>query len=118
MVRFGTQFAKYWVCVGPVQTISKFEKASSDVAELDEILAPAGAPMDQESITAEERYMFQKLGLKMKAYLEMGMRVAHRLAGCVDFDFDFDGTQLPLTFFSTLTFRTDMQLGMCGGGHD
>ena len=68
-------FLDFWVLGVPVQTISKFEKASSEVAELDEILAPAGAPTDQESITAEERYMFQKLGLKMKAYLEMGTRL-------------------------------------------
>lgn len=32
----------------------------------------AGAPIDREHLSDEERYMFQKLGLRMKAFLLLG----------------------------------------------
>ena len=48
------------------------ERAALEVAKLDLVLQPAEPPKDVESITEEERYMFRRLGSKMKQYLELG----------------------------------------------
>lgn len=35
-------------------------------------MLPAGPDHDQETITEEERVMFRRVGLRMKAYLPLG----------------------------------------------
>ncbi|ESQ33631.1 hypothetical protein EUTSA_v10006820mg [Eutrema salsugineum] len=49
-------------------------KAERSLAKVEEFLKPAEQRADQESITDEERFMFRKLGLKMKAFLLLGRR--------------------------------------------
>ncbi|CAA7012849.1 unnamed protein product [Microthlaspi erraticum] len=52
----------------------KLLKAERALAKVEECLKPAEQRGDQESITDEERFMFRKLGLKMKAFLLLGRR--------------------------------------------
>jgi hypothetical protein len=54
------------------QASQKKLKAESELAKLDSKMRLAGAPIDREHLSDEERYMFQKLGLRMKAYLLLG----------------------------------------------
>ncbi|CAA7028121.1 unnamed protein product [Microthlaspi erraticum] len=49
-------------------------KAERALAKVEESLKPSEARTDVEGITEEERFMFQKLGLKMKAFLLLGRR--------------------------------------------
>ncbi|ESQ47550.1 hypothetical protein EUTSA_v100202861mg, partial [Eutrema salsugineum] len=49
-------------------------KAERGLAKVEECLKPAEQRAGQESITDEERFMFRKLGLKMKAFLLLGRR--------------------------------------------
>ncbi|ESQ56151.1 hypothetical protein EUTSA_v10024373mg [Eutrema salsugineum] len=49
-------------------------KAERALAKVEESLKPAEQRTDFEGITDEERFMFQKLGLKMKAFLLLGRR--------------------------------------------
>jgi hypothetical protein len=55
-----------------VQAIQKKERAERELAKVEHFMNPADAPVDREHITEEERYMFRKLGLRMKAYLLVG----------------------------------------------
>ncbi|EOA18598.1 hypothetical protein CARUB_v10007170mg [Capsella rubella] len=52
----------------------KLLKAERALAKVEESLKPAEQRTDLEGITAEERFMFQKLGLRMKAFLLLGRR--------------------------------------------
>ncbi|CAN6999502.1 unnamed protein product [Brassica rapa subsp. trilocularis] len=52
----------------------KLLKAERGLAKVEECLHPAEQRADLESITDEERFMFRKLGLKMKAFLLLGRR--------------------------------------------
>ncbi|KAL1192709.1 CRM-domain containing factor CFM3A, chloroplastic/mitochondrial [Cardamine amara subsp. amara] len=49
-------------------------KAERCLAKVEECLKPAEQRADPESITDEERFMFRKLGLKMKSFLLLGRR--------------------------------------------
>lgn len=52
----------------------KLMKAENALSKVEEFLKPANRPADPESITDEERFMFRKLGLRMKAFLLLGRR--------------------------------------------
>ncbi|GAB2294573.1 Chloroplastic group IIA intron splicing facilitator CRS1, variant 2 [Dionaea muscipula] len=52
----------------------KLMKAENVLAKVEGFLNPADQQADPESITDEERFMFRKLGLRMKAYLLLGRR--------------------------------------------
>ncbi|KAL1200060.1 CRM-domain containing factor CFM3B [Cardamine amara subsp. amara] len=52
----------------------KLMKAERALAKVEEFLKPAEKRTDLEGITEEERFMFQKLGLRMKAFLLLGRR--------------------------------------------
>ncbi|XP_057536652.1 CRM-domain containing factor CFM3A, chloroplastic/mitochondrial-like isoform X2 [Amaranthus tricolor] len=52
----------------------KLLKAESTLSKVEEFLEPADKQLDPESITDEERFMFRKLGLRMKAFLLLGRR--------------------------------------------
>lgn len=47
-------------------------KAEHALAKVEEALTPAERQADLASITDEERFMFRKLGLRMKAFLLLG----------------------------------------------
>lgn len=47
-------------------------KAERALAKVEVFLKPAEQSSDPESITDEERFMFRKLGLRMKAFLLLG----------------------------------------------
>ncbi|KNA05326.1 hypothetical protein SOVF_191460 [Spinacia oleracea] len=52
----------------------KLLKAEKTLSKVEEFLRPADQQLDPESITDEERFMFRKLGLRMKAFLLLGRR--------------------------------------------
>lgn len=52
----------------------KLSKAQRVLAKVEESLKPMERTTDPESITEEERFMFRKLGLRMKAFLLLGRR--------------------------------------------
>lgn len=52
----------------------KLMKAERALAKVEQFLQPANRQADPESITNEERFMFRKLGLRMKAFLLLGRR--------------------------------------------
>ncbi|KAK7251613.1 hypothetical protein RIF29_34959 [Crotalaria pallida] len=52
----------------------KRDRAEKLLAKIEESMVPAGPDYDQETITDEERVMFRRVGLSMKAYLELGTR--------------------------------------------
>lgn len=52
----------------------KLMRAERALAKVEEFLKPAERSNDLESITDEERFMFRKLGLRMKAFLLLGRR--------------------------------------------
>lgn len=52
----------------------KKQKAEKDLAKLEVSLAPVEKPADQETLTNEEKFMFRKLGLRMKTFLMLGRR--------------------------------------------
>ncbi|KAH7301898.1 hypothetical protein KP509_23G047600 [Ceratopteris richardii] len=54
--------------------VEKKRKAEADLERLETIFAPADEPADVEFLTEEERYMFRRLGLKMKPFLLIGRR--------------------------------------------
>lgn len=49
-------------------------RAEKLLAKIEASMLPAGPDHDQETITDEERVMFRRVGLRMKAYLPMGIR--------------------------------------------
>ncbi|XP_050367599.1 CRM-domain containing factor CFM3A, chloroplastic/mitochondrial [Argentina anserina] len=52
----------------------KLMRAEQVLSKVEESLKPSKQQADPESITDEERFMFRKLGLKMKAFLLLGRR--------------------------------------------
>ncbi|XP_031256492.1 CRM-domain containing factor CFM3A, chloroplastic/mitochondrial-like [Pistacia vera] len=52
----------------------KLMKAERALSKVEEFLKPTERQADPESITDEERFMFRKLGLRMKAFLLLGRR--------------------------------------------
>nr|GLL30520.1 CRM-domain containing factor CFM3A, chloroplastic/mitochondrial isoform X1 [Ipomoea trifida] len=52
----------------------KLMKAERALSKVEETLKPLNQPADPNSITDEERFMFRKLGLRMKAFLLLGRR--------------------------------------------
>ncbi|KAF3456866.1 hypothetical protein FNV43_RR01520 [Rhamnella rubrinervis] len=52
----------------------KLTRAEKALSKVEECLKPAEQQADPESITDEERFMFRKLGLRMKAFLLLGRR--------------------------------------------
>lgn len=52
----------------------KLMKAERNLSKVEECLSPAERQSDPDSITDEERFMFRKLGLRMKAFLLLGRR--------------------------------------------
>lgn len=66
------------VCSCVVQTLEKMEKAELEVGKLEaQVEPPAPLPEEEEKETLSEevRYTYMRLGLKMKAYLEMGKQI-------------------------------------------
>ncbi|KAG8056531.1 hypothetical protein GUJ93_ZPchr0002g25712 [Zizania palustris] len=53
---------------------TKVTKAEIALAKVQEMLSPAELPTDLETITDEERFLFRRMGLKMKAFLMLGRR--------------------------------------------
>ncbi|XP_048329619.1 CRM-domain containing factor CFM3, chloroplastic/mitochondrial [Ziziphus jujuba] len=49
-------------------------RAERLLAKIEASMIPAGPDYDQETITDEERVMFRRVGLRMKAYLPLGIR--------------------------------------------
>lgn len=54
------------------QAERKLMRAEKALSKVEEFLKPAHTQADPESITDEERFMFRKLGLRMKAFLLLG----------------------------------------------
>ncbi|KAK9278398.1 hypothetical protein L1049_027963 [Liquidambar formosana] len=49
-------------------------RAERLLAKIEASMVPVGPDDDQETITDEERFMFRRVGLRMKAYLPLGIR--------------------------------------------
>lgn len=56
-----------------LQAKTKVAKAERALAKVQEFLSPAELPTDLETITDEERFLFRRIGLKMRAFLMLGM---------------------------------------------
>lgn len=54
------------------QALQKMERAKTELAKIDAKTNPGDAPLDKEHLSDGERYMYRKLGLKMKAFLLLG----------------------------------------------
>lgn len=54
------------------QAERKIMRAEKALMKVEESLKPSENTADPESITDEERFMFRKLGLRMKAFLLLG----------------------------------------------
>ncbi|KAL6655888.1 hypothetical protein ACP70R_006714 [Stipagrostis hirtigluma subsp. patula] len=52
----------------------KVAKAEKALAKVQEFLSPAELPTDLETVTDEERFLFRRIGLKMRAFLMLGRR--------------------------------------------
>lgn len=55
-----------------LQAREKVNKAEKALMKVQEFLSPAGLPTDLETVTDEERSLYRKIGLKMKAFLSLG----------------------------------------------
>lgn len=53
---------------------TKVAKAEKALAKVQEFLSPAELPTDLETVTDEERFLFRRIGLKMRAFLMLGRR--------------------------------------------
>ncbi|XP_065860724.1 CRM-domain containing factor CFM3, chloroplastic/mitochondrial [Euphorbia lathyris] len=53
---------------------AKKQRAERLLAKVEASMIPSGPDYDQETITDEERAMFRRVGLRMKAYLPIGIR--------------------------------------------
>jgi len=80
------------------QTTRKKKYAEDQLAKLDGQMKLADAPPVKEQITDEERYMFQKLGLRMRARLLLGMLTATVLTKCGELLLRFLKHRLPISF--------------------
>lgn len=54
------------------QAQAKKLKAEKLLAKIEASMVPSGPDYDQETITEEERILFRRIGLRMKAYLPLG----------------------------------------------
>jgi hypothetical protein len=54
------------------QAKTKVAKAEMALAKVQKYLSPAELPTDLETVTDEERFLFRRIGLKMKAFLMLG----------------------------------------------
>lgn len=54
------------------QAQAKKLRAERLLAKIETSMIPADPSDDQETITDEERFMFRRVGLRMKAYLPLG----------------------------------------------
>lgn len=54
------------------QAQAKKLRAERLLAKIEASMVPSGPDYDQETITDEERAMFRRVGLRMKAYLPLG----------------------------------------------
>ena len=54
------------------QSLKKKEKAEQDLLKVEAFMKPIERPTDVETITEEERYMYRKLGIRMKSTLLLG----------------------------------------------
>eukprot|EP01018_Ginkgo_biloba_P022767 Gb_18303 [translate_table: standard] len=54
--------------------LEKKIKVEKELDEVEKVLKPAEPPIDRETITEEERFMLRKLGLRMSAFLLLGIR--------------------------------------------
>lgn len=52
-------------------------RAEQALSKVEESLRPSKEQADPESISDEERFMFRKLGLRMKAFLLLGITFLH-----------------------------------------
>lgn len=55
------------------QAQAKKLRAEKLLSKIEASMVPAGPDYDQETIADEERVMFRRVGLRMKAYLPVGM---------------------------------------------
>lgn len=55
------------------QAERKLMRAERALVKVEQFLKPSEHQADPESITDEERFMFRKIGLRMKAFLLLGM---------------------------------------------
>lgn len=69
------------------QAERKLLKAEGALSKVEHYLKPADRQADPESITDEERFMFRKLGLRMKAFLLLG--ISHSTIVITVFPFRF-----------------------------
>ncbi|CAN6182069.1 unnamed protein product [Urochloa humidicola] len=53
---------------------TKIAKAERALAKVQEFLSPAELPTDLETVTDEERFLFRRIGLKMRAFFMLGRR--------------------------------------------
>jgi len=58
-----------------LQAKTKVAKAERALGKVQEFLSPAELPTDLETVTDEERFLFRRIGLKMRAFLMLGMTV-------------------------------------------
>lgn len=58
------------------QAERRLMRAERALAKVEESLYPADHTEDPESLTDEERFMFRKLGLRMKAFLLLGKQIS------------------------------------------
>jgi hypothetical protein len=65
-----------------LQAKTKVAKAERALAKVQEFLSPAELPTDLETVTDEERFLFRRIGLKMRAFLMLGMTDAFSLCSC------------------------------------
>lgn len=56
-----------------LQAKTKVAKAERALVKVQEFLSPAELPTDLETVTDEERFLFRRIGLKMRAFLMLGM---------------------------------------------
>lgn len=55
------------------QAKAKLKKTEKALRKVQEDLEPAELPMDLETLSDEERFLFRKIGLSMKPFLLLGM---------------------------------------------
>lgn len=101
-----------------IQAQAKKLKAERLLAKIERSMVPAGPDYDQETITDEERVMFRRVGLRMKAYLPLGMHVVLTLCDIIELRaeeltincFDFQGFVVSLM----VSLRICISIGSIG----
>jgi hypothetical protein len=58
-------------CTYP-QALKKKEKAEQELQKVEVYMQPIERPVDIETITEEERFMYRRLGIRMKSTLLLG----------------------------------------------